>query len=101
MMGRGQHRAAPAVCALFLLRAQADLIDIDQPLADSFGRRISLLDQGFDLFAGLWIAAFEPLLFAVGTKLRIVERRHHSRAQRSEAISGNTRRSHERTTEAE
>src|SRR6516162_8815082 len=61
--------------------------------------RLSRLDQRFDLFAGLWIAAFEPLLFAVGTKLRIVERRGHGRAQRSEAISGNTRRSHERTTE--
>src|SRR5262249_56051280 len=66
-----------------------------------FRGRIRLRDRGFDLFGAPWIAAFEPLLLAIGAKLRIVERRHHGRTQRSEAVSGNIRRSHERTTQAE
>src|SRR5262245_50146721 len=84
-----------------LAPACANLIDVDQPLADLGRRCIGAVDQGLELGAGFGIAAFEPLAFAICEERRIFEGYHHGAAQGGEPIGWNAGRCAKRTAESE
>src|SRR5262245_1933750 len=76
-------------CSALLPPARTHLIDVDQSLSDIGGRSIGTVDACIELGAGLGIAAFEPLAFAISEKRWVLERRHHGAAQGGEPIGRN------------